>query len=104
MLIILKQDDSCQVAQTTCTTNSLEIRYKDYSVLKKTLDLNTKSINSNSCIELIIYGTHGNEKEICKLTKPDIKVPTLSSAFRNPPFLFILCKLTVTKVRRKVPS
>ena len=73
MLIILKQDDSCQVAQTTCTTNSLEIRYKDYSVLKKTLDLNTKSINSNSCIELIIYGTHGNEKEICKLTKPDIK-------------------------------
>ena len=73
MLIILKQDDSCQVAQTTCTTNSLEIRYKDYSVLKKTLDLNTKSINSDSCIELIIYGTHGNEKEICKLTKPDIK-------------------------------
>jgi len=49
MLIILKQDDSCQVAQTTCTTNSLEIRYKDYSVLKKTLDLNTKSINSDSC-------------------------------------------------------
>lgn len=56
-----------------CIINFLEIWYKDYSVLKKILDLNIKFINSNSCIELIIYGIYGNEKEICKLIKLDIK-------------------------------